>query len=97
MGSSALHRQGGGDSESGIQPGGNFYLEDPRFPLAAMHNTGFRMRGGDGLPQKYQVDLSLKRGNLIVFPAWLRHGVRAYTGSRERISVAINIDALPRR
>lgn len=87
----------GGEPESGIEPGGNFYFEDPRFPLAAMHNTGFRMRGGDGLPQKYQVDLSLKRGNLIVFPAWLRYGVRAYTGSRERISVAINIDALPRR
>ena len=87
----------GGEPDSGIEPGGNFYLEDPRFPLAAMHNTGFRMRGGDGLPQKYQVDMSLKRGNLIVFPAWLRHGARAYTGSRERISVAINIDALPRR
>ncbi len=59
----------GGEPESGIQPGGNFYLEYPRFPLAAMHNMGFRMRGGDGSPQKYQVDLSLKRGNLIVFPA----------------------------
>jgi len=87
----------GGEPESGIHSGGNFYLEDPRFPLAAMHNTGFRMLGGDGLPQKYQVDLNLKRGNLVVFPAWLRHGVRTYTGSRERISVAINIDALPRR
>lgn len=76
--------------------GGNFYLEDPRFPLAAMHNTGFRMRGSDGLPQKYQVELKLKRGDLIVFPAWLRHGVRAYSGSRERVSVAINIDALAR-
>jgi len=77
--------------------GGNFYLEDPRFPMAAMHNTGFRMRGGDGLPQKYQVELKLARGNLIVFPAWLRHGVRAYLGNRERVSVALNIDALPRR
>ena len=77
--------------------GGHFYLEDPRFPMAAMHNTGFRMRGGDGLPQKYQVELKLARGNLIVFPAWLRHGVRAYLGNRERVSVALNIDALPRR
>jgi len=55
------------------------------------------MRGGDGLPQKYQVELKLARGNLIVFPAWLRHGVRAYLGNRERVSVALNIDALPRR
>jgi hypothetical protein len=86
-----------GGAESGIQPGGNFYLEDPRFPLAAMHNTDFRMRGGDGSPQKCQVDLSLERGNLIVFSAWLRHGVRIDTGSRERVSVPIIIDALPRR
>ncbi len=77
--------------------GGNFYLEDPRFPLAAMHNTGFRMVGGDGKAQKYQVEFKLKRGNLIVFPAWLRHGVRAYTGKRQRISIAMNIDATLRR
>ena len=25
--------------------GGNFYLEDPRFPMAAMRDTAFRMRG----------------------------------------------------
>ena len=81
----------------GSLTGGNFYLEDPRFPLAAMHHTGFRFLGGDGKPQKYQVELKLKEGNLIVFPAWLRHGVRTYTGDRERISIAINIDAVSRR
>ena len=26
--------------------GGNFYLEDPRFPMAAMRDTAFRIRGG---------------------------------------------------
>jgi hypothetical protein len=36
-----------GEPESGIHPGVNFYLEDPRFPLAAMHNIGFRVPGGD--------------------------------------------------
>ncbi len=92
-----LYLDMGEEFEGSTHTGGNFYLEDPRFPMAAMHNTGFRMRGGDGLPQKYQVELKLARGNLIVFPAWLRHGVRTYLGSRERISVAINIDALPRR
>ena len=74
--------------------GGSFYLEDPRFPMAAMRDTAFRMRGADGEPQQYQTEIELQRGNLIVFPAWLRHGVRPYTGNRERISVAMNIDAV---
>jgi len=74
--------------------GGSFYLEDPRFPMAAMRDTAFRMRGADGEPQQYQTEIELQRGNLIVFPAWLRHGVRLYTGDRERISIAMNIDAV---
>ena len=74
--------------------GGSFYLEDPRFPMTAMRDTAFRMRGADGEPQQYQTEIELQRGNLIVFPAWLRHGVRPYTGKRERISVAMNIDAV---
>ncbi len=73
--------------------GGAFYVEDPRFPMVAMRNTAVRMLGADGNPQQYEVEFKLKRGDLIVFPAWLRHGVRPYTGNRERISIAINIDA----
>ena len=74
--------------------GGNFYLEDPRFPMAAMHDTAFRIRGVDGQPQQYQTEIQLQRGNLILFPAWLRHGVRTYTGNGERITIAMNIDAV---
>ena len=66
--------------------GGSFYLEDPRFPMTAM-------RGADGEPQQYQTEIELQRGNLILFPAWLRHGVRPHTGKRERITIAMNIDA----
>ena len=73
--------------------GGEFYMEDPRFPSVAMHNTAMRMLGADGNPQQFEVEFKLKRGDLIVFPAWLRHGVRTYTGARERISIAMNIDA----
>ena len=73
--------------------GGALYLEDPRFPMAAMHDTSLRMLGVNGQPQQYEVDLKLQRGNLIVFPAWLRHGVRVYNGDRERLSIAMNIDA----
>lgn len=88
----------GNDQEEGAESvGGRFYLEDPRFPMAAMKDTAFRMVGTDGSPQQYEVELKLERGSLVVFPAWLRHGVRVYTGQRERISIAMNIDAQPRR
>ena len=59
--------------------GGSFNLEDPRFPMAAMRDTAFRMRGVDSHPQQYQTEIELQRGNLILFPAWLRHGVRPHT------------------
>ena len=86
-----------GTSSDGDEVGGNFYLEDPRFPMCAMRETALRMMGVNGKPQQYEVDFSLARGNLIVFPAWLRHGVRPYSGSRERLSVAMNIDAVRRQ
>jgi len=82
-----------GAETEGEDVGGNFYLEDPRFPMCAMRETALRMTGMDGQPQQYEVDFKLARGNLIVFPAWLRHGVRPYKGNRERVSIAMNIDA----
>jgi uncharacterized protein (TIGR02466 family) len=74
--------------------GGEFYIEDPRFPMISMHTTAFRMRGLDGQPQQIQPEFQLTRGDLIVFPSWLRHGVHAYLGKRDRISVAMNIDVV---
>jgi len=82
--------------ESSQEVGGEFYVEDPRFPLAAMRNPGIRMTGSNGEPQQYEVQLKLERGNLVVFPAWLRHGVKPYFGNRERISIAMNVDARPK-
>lgn len=83
-----------GQSEDEV--GGRFYLEDPRFPMAAMRDTSFRLIGQNNAPQQYETELRLQRGNLVVFPAWARHGVRVYTGERERISIAMNIDAQQR-
>lgn len=97
--SAVLYLDMGGDGEAGddvSQCGGHFYFEDPRFPIAMMHNTRFRFVGEDGQPQPVQPEIRTQRGDLIMFPAWLRHGVRPYHGSRERISIAINVDAIPR-
>lgn len=76
--------------------GGELYFEDPRFPMAAMHHTAFRFVGVDGRLQDYQPNLNLAQGEMVVFPAWLRHGVRPFHGARDRISIAMNIDAKAR-
>ena len=63
------------------------------FPMAAMRDTSFRTMGVNGQPQQYESEIQLQRGNLIVFPAWLRHGVRPFKGNQESISIAMNVDA----
>ncbi len=87
---------GDGHAEEEAERSGALFLEDPRFPMCAMHHTAFRLIGQDGQPQAYQPELKPKAGHLVLFPAWLRHGVRPHHGKVERISIAMNIDALPR-
>ena len=97
--SAVLYIDMGGEGPQGddIQAcGGTFYFEDPRFPMSVMHNTRFRFAGPDGQPQPMQPEVAPKRGDLLMFPSWLRHGVRPYKGTRERISIALNVDAVPR-
>ncbi|MDP7462577.1 MAG: putative 2OG-Fe(II) oxygenase, partial [Alphaproteobacteria bacterium] len=32
-----------------------------------------------------------KAGRILMFPSWLSHAVRPYTGTRQRISIAFNL------
>jgi uncharacterized protein (TIGR02466 family) len=75
--------------------GGELYLEDPRFPLPVMTVPGFRVIGRDGKPQPVEHRIAPATGDIILFPAWIRHGVRPWHGSGERISIAMNITARP--
>lgn len=73
--------------------GGELYLEDPRFPVPQMTLPGFRAIGADGVPQDVEHRIAPRRGDLILFPAWVRHGVRPWRGAGERISIAMNLSA----
>ncbi|WNO54888.1 TIGR02466 family protein [Stakelama saccharophila] len=77
--------------EPGGSGGGELYFEDPRFPVPLMTFPGFRAVGVDGRPQQNERRLTTRAGDLVLFPAWVRHGVRPHCGSRERISIAMNI------
>ena len=74
------------------EAGGELFFEDPRFPVPLMRMPGFRMLGLDGEPQGHERRWPTEAGDLVLFPAWLRHGVRPHLGTGDRISIAMNID-----
>ena len=91
--SGALYVDMGG-AEANPELGGAFYFEDPRYPLVNMHNTRFRFANADGTPMQVMPEVRPAAGDILMFPAWLRHGVKPYHGDGVRISVAFNIDAV---
>lgn len=71
--------------------GGEFELQDPRgvapamyAPLLAINVPGGQSVGASELVRP-------KAGMMIIFPSWLSHGVRPYTGNGTRISIAFNL------
>lgn len=83
-----------GSSDPGA--GGELVLMDPRMPMIMMTMPNLRFLGGDGKPNQAQLVMRPKSGRIVMFPAWLSHGVMPYEGSGERISIAVNLLAVPR-
>lgn len=80
------------DGGAGDDPaqGGAFEMMDPRGLAPAMYVpelrpafSGCETTGGSELIQP-------RTGQLLMFPAWLSHGVRPYLGNGTRISIAFN-------
>jgi uncharacterized protein (TIGR02466 family) len=81
------------DGGIGADPslGGEFEMQDPRGVAPAMYapmlcfaTPGGRSAGASEL-------IRPRAGLLVLFPAWLSHGVRPYRGDRMRISIAFNL------
>ena len=75
--------------------GGELVLIDPRMPMIMMTMPNLRFLGPAGTPNEPQLAMRPKSGRLVMFPAWLSHGVMPYEGSAERISIAVNLRAVP--
>ncbi|MDH3240848.1 MAG: 2OG-Fe(II) oxygenase family protein [Alphaproteobacteria bacterium] len=74
--------------------GGAFQINDPRGILPAMYApelavalSGCQTAGGSEI-------IPPRTGQMLLFPAWLAHGVRPYLGDGTRISIAFNF-AIP--
>lgn len=82
----------GGDSASG-----QLVLQDPRFPMNRAYVPDLVFVDGDGRKEESQFRIAPTPGKLVLFPSWMMHGVKPHQGSRERISIAMNVMALPVR
>ena len=73
-----------GEEEADHPANGHLEIRDPR-PAAVFGRIPGFMFGR-------HMSIKPHRGLLVVFPAWLEHGVRPFFGTGERISIAVNID-----
>ena len=85
---SAVYYVDGGGGQAGLR------LEDPRFPLNRMVQPDFRMTG-QGISDHTEVTVRPEAGKLVLFPSWLRHRVPVHDGPRDRVSIAMNVVAVP--
>ncbi len=85
---------GGDELSAQANSGGELQLLDPRMPMISMNAPDLRLISADGKPQQTEVTIRPQTGMIVLFPSWLQHGVRAFHGSGQRISIAINLIAV---
>ncbi|MHA6288241.1 TIGR02466 family protein [Maricaulis sp. CAU 1757] len=88
--SASFYVDDGGDSE-----GGRFVAQDPRFPTPRMVAPDLVYCDEAGQKQLSQQHVAPEPGKLVIFPSWMMHAVRPHNGPRERISIAMNVLAVP--
>lgn len=75
--------------------GGELVLVDPRMPTILMNMPNLRFRMPGRAADEPQLAMRPRTGRIVMFPAWLSHGVMPYQGASERISIAVNLRAVP--
>ena len=71
--------------------GGELEFMDPRGAAPAMYAPQLAFATPGGLSGGACEAIPPRAGRLVMFPAWLLHGVRPYRGTAERISIAFNL------
>ncbi len=81
----------------GEEDAGFIVLQDPQNPTPLMYKPDLRFLDANGNPYRSDRRIAPKVGRIIAFPAWIAHWVTPHNGSRKRISIAMNMLALPAR
>lgn len=71
--------------------GGQFEIQDPRGVAPAMFRPNLVPNVPGGAAFGASEVISPTSGTMLMFPSWLSHAVRPYTGNGVRISVAMNL------
>ena len=71
--------------------GGQFEIQDPRGVAPAMFRPDLVPNVPGGASFGASEIISPAAGTMVMFPSWLSHAVRPYTGDGVRISVAMNL------
>ncbi len=72
--------------------GGKIVFRDPRYPMAYMHRDGVNFSDPGGRLVQPSYGIRPKTNMMLLFPAWIDHGVDSYFGAGQRISIAFNMD-----
>ena len=84
-----------GEVPNGTDVQGELVLQDPRFPMNTMYMPDLVTKDQNGIPQRTLYPIRPINGRLVLFPSWLQHAVRPYTGEKDRISIAFNLTVHP--
>ena len=71
--------------------GGEFEVQDPRGVAPAMYAPNLTFAGPAGPSLGASEVIRPRAGMIVLFPSWLQHAVRPYSGPGERISIAFNL------
>ncbi|MGB7372774.1 2OG-Fe(II) oxygenase family protein [Pontixanthobacter sp.] len=78
-----------GDDDPAL--GGELQLLDPRMPMIRMTAPDLRIADAGGAAEPNEIAIRPKTGMIVLFPSWLHHAVRPFSGPGTRISVAMNL------
>lgn len=81
------------DGGAGENPslGGEFEIQDPRGVAPAMYRPEIVPAVPGGAAMGASEMINPVAGTVLMFPSWVSHAVRPYTGDGTRISIAINL------
>ncbi len=83
--------------DNGGDPNGKLVLLDPNFPTNRMYAPDLQFVGEEGEKFPSLREFEPAPGKMVVFPSWLSHAVKPHEGPRDRISIAMNVMAIPVR
>jgi uncharacterized protein (TIGR02466 family) len=81
--------------DGGDQKSSPLVILDPRYPTNRMYSADLVFTDEKGPRRNTKERVEPKPGRLVIFPSWLTHGVKPHSGPRDRISVAMNLGAVP--